>query len=227
MTPPTNQELNAKREEHCVAVSPERKYYRIGDTWIKRSLRPAEWQKHNGYLYVPLLNMERVLNEGAYLKFLAEKTEILLLKLFACFEDDGAAYLITEYVAGVGMNDLDVEGQNVVAEELQRQLETLKGLTSDTWGGPGGAVSKSAVGAKYSEVLPPYRSWRSRTAGHGGCAVGRRLTSLSATTTSRRITSLSTPICSRSRLSSIGNMQASICLSLKLSFTEDQAHPSR
>ena len=140
MAPPTNQELNAKREEYCVAVSPERKYYRFRDTWIKRSLRPTEWQKHNGYLHVPIFNLERILNEGACLMFLAENTEVPLPKLIACFEDDGAAYLITAYVEGVGMNDLDVESQGVVAEELQRHLQALQKLTSDTWGGPGGMV---------------------------------------------------------------------------------------
>jgi hypothetical protein len=142
MAPPTNQELNAKREEHCVAVSPERKYYWFCDTWIKRSLRPIEWQKHNGYMHVPTFNLERVLNEGACLKFLAENTDIPLPKLFACFEDDGAAYLITSYVDGVGMNDLHAESQTIVAEELQRHMETLKKVSSDTWGGPGGVVDK-------------------------------------------------------------------------------------
>lgn len=69
-------------------------------------------------MHVPLFNMERVLNEGACLLFLAD-TGIPLPKLLGCFEDDGAAYLITEYVDGVGMNDLDAESQAVVAEELQ------------------------------------------------------------------------------------------------------------
>ncbi|KAI1738590.1 kinase-like domain-containing protein [Xylaria scruposa] len=148
MAPPTNQKLNAEREEHCISVTPERKYYRWGDTWIKRSLRPTEWQKHNGYMHVPKFNLERVLNEGACLKFLAEETDIPLPKVYACFEDDGAAYLITEYVEGVGMNDLTGEQQRVVSQELEKHMKTLKTLTSDKWGGPGGLV------------LPPYRIMR-------------------------------------------------------------------
>ncbi|KAM0267818.1 hypothetical protein ACHAQH_010079 [Verticillium albo-atrum] len=148
MAPPTNQELNAKREEHCVSVTPERKYYRCGETWIKRSLRPTEWQKHNGYMHVPIFNLERILNEGACLEFLSKNTNIPLPRLIACFEDDGAAYLVTEYVEGVGMNVLDTESQAIVAKELQRHTQTLKELTSDTWGGPGGVV------------LPPYRMMR-------------------------------------------------------------------
>lgn len=140
MPPPTNAELNAKREESCIAVTTERKYYKVGQTWIKRSLRPSEWQKHNGYMTVPLFNPERILNEGACLLFLAENTNIPLPKLYACFEDDGAAYVITEYVEGVGMNELDAEKKEVVAKELRTHMETLSNLKSNTWGGPGGVV---------------------------------------------------------------------------------------
>ncbi|KAK4223607.1 kinase-like domain-containing protein [Podospora fimiseda] len=145
MAPPTNAELNAKKEQHCINVTPERKYYRCGNTWIKRSLRPTEWQQHNGYIHVPMLNTQRVLNEGACLKYLAETTDIPLPKLYACFEDDGAACLVTEYVEGVGMNELNEDQQQIVTKELEKHLTTLKTLKSNTWGGPGGFT------------LPPYR----------------------------------------------------------------------
>lgn len=141
MPPPTNGELNAKREEHCIAVTHERKYYRVGQTWIKRSLRPTEWQKHDGYMHIPLFNLESVLNEGACLRFLAENTSIPLPRLHACFEDDGAAYLITEYVEGVGMNELDDAKRDVVRRELLVHMETMSKLKSNVWGGPGGMVS--------------------------------------------------------------------------------------
>lgn len=140
MAPPTNQELHAKREKHCFAVTPERKYYKVGQTMIKRSLRPSEWQQHNGYMHVPMFNTERILNEGASLQFVAENTDIPLPKLYACFEDDGAAYLVTEYVQGVGMNELDAEKRDIVAVELETYLEKLKALTSKKWGGPDGMV---------------------------------------------------------------------------------------
>ncbi|EFY89590.1 hypothetical protein MAC_04445 [Metarhizium acridum CQMa 102] len=120
MSPPTNAELNAKREESCIAITHEKKYYGVGQTWIKRSLRPWEWQKRNGYMPIPLFNLEH----------------------------DGAAYLITEYVEGVGTNELDVEKQEVVAKELRTHMETLSKLTSNVWGGPSGLV------------LPPYRIMR-------------------------------------------------------------------
>lgn len=88
-------------------------------------------------MHVPLFNTERILNEGACLKFLTEKTNIPLPKLYVCFKDDGAACLVTEYVERTAMNDLDEE-KKTVAKELELHLETLKKLTSDTWGGPGG-----------------------------------------------------------------------------------------
>ena len=109
MAPPTIQELNDKREENCFGITQERKYYRVGNTFIKRSLRPTEWQKHNGRMHVPLFNTERVLNEGACLQLIAAKTNIPVPKVHACFEDDDAAYLVTEYVEGVSMEDLDGE----------------------------------------------------------------------------------------------------------------------
>jgi hypothetical protein len=53
-------------------------------------------------------------------------------KALACFEDDGAAYLVTEYVEGVGINNLDgVEGQRVVSTELEGHMQAMKKLTSD------------------------------------------------------------------------------------------------
>lgn len=141
MAPPTNQDINDRREKCCFGVTHERKYYHLGNTFIKRSLRPTEWQKQNGYMHVPLFNAERVLNEGACLQLLAEKTDIPMPKVYACFEDDGAAYLVTEYVEGVSMENLGEEQKKVVAAELEGHLQTLRKLTSNTWGGPGGVVS--------------------------------------------------------------------------------------
>lgn len=141
MAPPTNQEANEKKEADCFAVTAERKYYHVGQSMVKRSLRPGEWQQHNGYMHIPTFNLERILNEGACIQFLSENTDIPLPKLHACFEDDGAAYIITEYVEGKGMHELDAGQQEIVAKELVKHLETLRGLKSSVWGGPGGRVS--------------------------------------------------------------------------------------
>ncbi|KLU86779.1 hypothetical protein MAPG_05789 [Magnaporthiopsis poae ATCC 64411] len=153
MGAPTNHELNAKREQHCISVTPERKYYRCGNAWIKRSLRPTEWQKHGGFMFVPKFNTERILNEGACLRFVAEHTDIPVPRLHACFEDDGAAYLITEFVEGVALGQLEPAQQKMVVPELERHIAALKELTSAVWGGPDGLV------------LPPYRIMR-KSKGH-------------------------------------------------------------
>lgn len=89
---------------------------------------------------IPLFSLERVLNEGACLRHLADKTNIPIPKLHACFEDDGAGYLITEYVEGVAMSWLDEERREVVAKELRIHMKALSNLTHYIWGGPSGLV---------------------------------------------------------------------------------------
>ena len=105
-----------KCEEHCEGITYERKYYRIGNTRIKSSLRPHEWQKQRGYTRVPLFNTERILNEGACLQFLLDKTNIPLPKLHACFEDGGMAYVVTECIV---MSDLHEEKQSIGLAKLE------------------------------------------------------------------------------------------------------------
>ena len=82
-----------------------------------------------------------MLNEGACLQFLAENTDIPVPKLYACFEDDSAAYLIVENVEGAGLRELTDEQRKIVAVELEKHIRTYQSLKSDTWGGPGGRVS--------------------------------------------------------------------------------------
>jgi len=74
------------------------------------------------------------------MRFITDKTDIPLPKLYGCFEDDDAAYLVMEYVEGVTMDSLTDEQRKVVETELQLHLETLRGLKSDVWGGPSGLV---------------------------------------------------------------------------------------
>jgi serine/threonine protein kinase len=106
MPPVTNQMLNSRREENCISITVERKYYRVGQTWVKRSLRPTEWQVNpfTGTIVIPRFGRERLLNEAASMKFIAEHTNIPVPKLYCCFEDDEAVYLVMEYIEGVGMN---------------------------------------------------------------------------------------------------------------------------
>ncbi len=142
MRPVTNQMLNARREPHCSAITPERKYYEVDGSFVKRSLRPHEWQHSlvRGMLYIPRRGTERLLNEAAALRHVAAHTDVPVPTLRAAFQDDEAVYIVTDYVNGVTMAELAVEERAKVAVEVERHLETLRSLTSDTWGGPTGLV---------------------------------------------------------------------------------------
>jgi len=146
----TNKSLNDRREPNCIAVTPDRKYYHDGSTFVKRSLRPTEWQIHpmKGHIHVPRQGRERILNEAAAMRYIADHTKIPIPKLHCAFEDDGAVYLVMEYVEGKTMDQLSAEQRNIVQQELDRHIETLHGLKSRTVGGPSGLV------------VPPYRVTR-------------------------------------------------------------------
>jgi serine/threonine protein kinase len=147
MAPVTNQMLNAKREKDCVSVTTERKYFKVGKTWIKRSLRPSEWQTNPfaGTLLIPRFGMERLYNEAAAMEFIANQTNIPVPKLYGCVEDDGAVYLVMEYIEGVSMAKLSADERKIVEQELEGYLETLRSLKSSLWGGPSGIVGVLAT----------------------------------------------------------------------------------
>lgn len=140
MAPVTNQMLNARCEKNCVGLTTERKYYHVDGSWIKRRLRPSEWQTNPfaGTLFIPRFGNERVLNEASAMRFIVENTDIPVPKLYGRFEDDGAVYLVMEYIEGVTMNTLTAELRQVVESEVEHHLETLRALKSATWGGPSG-----------------------------------------------------------------------------------------
>jgi hypothetical protein len=82
--PVTPQMLNSRREKGCIAITADRKYYHVGDTFVKRSLRPSEWQTNplKGTLHVPRQGRERALNEAAAMKYIAQMTDIPIPKLY-------------------------------------------------------------------------------------------------------------------------------------------------
>lgn len=142
MSPVTSQMLEARREKDCIAITVERKYFHVDNSFVKRSLRPSEWQLNpvHGNVCVPRFGNERLLNEAASMEFIAKNTNIPVPKLLSCFEDDNAVYLVTEHIEGVAMSKLSEEQRKVVEEELAGHLETLRSLKSDVWGGPSGIV---------------------------------------------------------------------------------------
>lgn len=139
--------LNEKKEEYCISITHERKYYKTMNTFIKRSLRPHEWQQGpNGKTHVPAFNAERLLNEGAALEFIARNTNVPVPKLYACFKDDGVVYLITELIEGRRMDELSDEDKLIVQSELEGHLSLIHQFRSIVPGGPTGIV------------VPPYRA---------------------------------------------------------------------
>jgi hypothetical protein len=72
--------------------------------------------------------------------FITEHTNIPIPKLYYCFEDNEAVYLIIEYIKGVGINELEEEKRKFVEKELEVYLEVLKEMKSKFWGGPSGIV---------------------------------------------------------------------------------------
>ncbi|KAB8801899.1 hypothetical protein FH972_026720 [Carpinus fangiana] len=135
MGPITNQIINARKEKNCITVTPERKYYKDGQTWVKRSLRPDEWQVNpcNGQFLVPRMGRERILNEAASIRFIAEKTNIPVPKLYCCFEDNEAVYLVMEYVEGVGMNELPEEERKIVESEVVPPYRVMHASPRMAW----------------------------------------------------------------------------------------------
>ncbi|XXH00866.1 hypothetical protein Hte_007217 [Hypoxylon texense] len=135
-------------EDGCFSISFERKYYHCGNTFIKRSLRPREFRTGYRGLHIPRVNKERLRNEAASLRYIRQHTNIPVPTVYCDFEDDEAYYLITEYVEGVGMSELEDKQKEVVRLELKDHLAALRGLTSNRIGGPTGIV------------IPPYRVMR-------------------------------------------------------------------
>jgi len=142
MPPITNQLINTRVDKDCEGITPERKYYHTGSSWVKRTLRPSEWQidPFKGTCKVPRFAKERAFNEAACMQFIAEHTKIPVPKLHCCFEDDGAVILVMEYIDGIGMNELAEQERKVVEVELEAHVRAMRMLTSKIWGGPSGLV---------------------------------------------------------------------------------------
>lgn len=137
---PGNRCSRGKLEDGCEGVTFERKYYQRGHSYIKRSLRPHEYQEGFHGIHKPRLGKERLQNEAECLRFIRRGTNIPVPRIYADFEDDGAYYLVTEYIDGVSMADLSEEKKLVVLQELDEHLETLHSLRSKTLGGASGLV---------------------------------------------------------------------------------------
>ncbi|KAJ2893239.1 protein kinase-like protein [Zalerion maritima] len=138
----TNKELNDHREDGCWAVLYDKKYYHVGNSCIKRTLRRHEWQTNlRGDVVIPPRSYpQRWKTDAAVLQYLSIRTDIPLPRFQCAFQDDGAFYHLTEYVPGVAMNELNESQKRVVEKEVLRHIRTLKTLRSNVPGVPGDAL---------------------------------------------------------------------------------------
>jgi len=145
----------------------EREYRIYQDKFYKRSLRHTEYQlDFQGKLYVPPLGFERLQNEVACLNFIRNKTDIPVPNILEAYDDNGSFVLVTERLTGVKMNELSPPEQEIVIEEVERHVQTLRNLQSDVTGGPSGLVCPPIRAAQYfpsetiwSKKVSPDRSF--------------------------------------------------------------------
>ena len=76
-----------------VASTFERRYFKIGPHYVKRSLRPNEYQHGYHGVYVPRLGQERLKNEANCLRLIRKHTKIPVPRVHMAFEHQDAFYL--------------------------------------------------------------------------------------------------------------------------------------
>jgi aminoglycoside phosphotransferase len=139
------------RDPTCQASLADRQYFNVNNiTFVKRTLRRSEWiTTSTGKLVVPSTTLwYRLENEAACLEYLAG-TSIPVPALRGVFQDDGAVYLMTQYVDCTPMSEIDPVDKEVVIKELEQHIATLRSLRSKTPGIPGTSV-----------ICPHYRLFR-------------------------------------------------------------------
>jgi len=84
------------------------------------------------------------------MRYIRRVTNIPVPTLYGAFEVDDAFMLITEYIDGVAMSKLSEDQKEIVLLEVQQHLTSLRGIKSDTLGGPS-ETGHSGI------VIPPHR----------------------------------------------------------------------
>jgi aminoglycoside phosphotransferase len=99
----------------------QREFTIDGKTISKRQLRPTELDYPPERLRYPV---ERIKNEHAALTYLAANTTIPLAKILNFTDDGGGSFtLVTEFVEGVLMEDLDQDKLEAAIEAVEKQIE--------------------------------------------------------------------------------------------------------
>ncbi|KAI0056417.1 phosphotransferase family protein [Artomyces pyxidatus] len=137
--------VKPKREEGCIAITHEKKYYEIdgagGTVFVKRSLSRDEWLVNmKGETVVPRITMERLRNKVAAIAFVRRNTQVPVPTVRAAFEDRGCYYIIMDTIPGVVMRDIPPEKKPALVEEAARYMATLHETKSDVMGGFAGVA---------------------------------------------------------------------------------------
>ncbi|TQN65861.1 hypothetical protein CSHISOI_09555 [Colletotrichum shisoi] len=157
----STQDLNRHREAGCTGFTTDKKYYEVGTTFIKRTLRSHEWPTTTTDWTPSTRLPQRWTTDAAILTYLQRETDIPLPRLQYTLEDDGAFYFSTELVPGVSMSQLAKEQKQAVTKELLNHIATLKSLRSDTPGVPGQPLL-CAPNRVHSRLWKHHSCWRPR-----------------------------------------------------------------
>lgn len=157
----SNQDLNKHREPGCTGITPDKKYYQVGSSFIKRTLRQHEWMTTAPNWTPSACLPQRWKTDAAILAYLQANTNIPLPRFQHAFEDDGAFYFSTELVPGVSMSQLTEDQKRLVTAELLEHVATLKSLRSDTPGVPGQKLL-CAPNRVHSRFWKHHTCWRPR-----------------------------------------------------------------
>ena len=94
----SNQDINKHREPGCTAITIDKKYYEVGNSFIKRTLRQHEWIIPPTTNWTPPASLpQRWKTDAAILLYLKEHTNIPLPRLQHTFEDDVREEFLGDY----------------------------------------------------------------------------------------------------------------------------------
>ncbi|KAI9749710.1 MAG: Calcineurin subunit B [Chaenotheca gracillima] len=131
----------------------EREYAQYVDRFLKRSLRPEEYQRNFlGQIHVPYDNKNRLANEAASLRYIKQMTNVPVPAVLDAYEQEGSFYLWTELVRGIPMKELSRPDQAVVMREVEQHLLTLHELHFGRVGGPSGIISPPPRATSHFDV---------------------------------------------------------------------------
>jgi hypothetical protein len=91
-------------------------------------------------LVIPRFGKERLYNKIVLIVFITKYINIPIPKLYYCFENNKAIYLIIEYIKRIGINKLKKEKRKFIKKELEVYLEVLKEIKLKFWRGPSGII---------------------------------------------------------------------------------------